>query len=267
MSMSITTGFRIEGLDLLLLHRRIASFRKVVGPMAHDAYATLVSRMACRLIDNAYADGKPWTPSPAWHVRNIVEDERRKLAGSSYRNPTYDFGFVVHFVPDARTRSIYGVVSCEHSEWLEAWMAQPFVEPYAYWDNTDRDDDVPAAEWRRRRSAWNRLVPTTSLSEGWMLAEMTHPHLFADLVQLVEMQPTEDERRRIIAADRAIAEDVARRGGDASIESVMKAMGALGTPEGRARVDDIARGVRIPVRIDEDMLKADRMPPTKSQGN
>lgn len=267
MSMVIVNGFRMEGLDLLLLHQRIASFRQVVGAMANDAYAALISRMACKVIDQSYADGKPWTPSPAWHARSIVEDKRRELASSPYRNPTYDFGFAVHFVPDVLSRCIHGIVSCERSDWISAWMDQPFVEPYAYWDNTDRDKDVPALEWRRRRNAWARLIPRTSIRDEWMTAEMAHTGLFAETSRLVDLQPTQDDRRHAIASDRLIAEEMERLGGNASMESMMKAMGTLGTAAGRTRLAEIAERVRIPARIDERMLAADARPPMPQQGD
>lgn len=68
----------------------------------------------------------------------------------------------VTFVSDpADTAWTLALLYTTHEPYEQAWEALDGVEPWPYWNVTDRPDDVSEDEWEQRRQAWDRAI-------GWM---------------------------------------------------------------------------------------------------
>jgi hypothetical protein len=63
-------------------------------------------------------------------------------------------GFLVRFV-------------AEHGAFVDVWEACPEVAPFAYWNGSDRDRDMPKREWDRRARLWKSW--DASLAFEWQL--------------------------------------------------------------------------------------------------
>lgn len=266
MSFMVPNGFRVDGTDMVAMQRLVSSFRRDLAPMAAETHASLISEIACRFIDEAYAGDRDWQPAPFNAACDHVDRERRELATGPHRKPRYDFGMTLYLLPDARTRCTYGTMASERSDWTQLWLSRPRVQPYGYWDNTDRDEDVPAADWRRRRDIWKRLLPSGSLRDQCMIVEMNHDHMVSTMDDVVRLQPTRRARTGSIARERIVStmlDDMPK--GDI-VRNVMKVMDELDTEDGMEKVRAAEITIRIPERIDETMLMADAMPQHTNRG-
>lgn len=134
MSTKVYTGFRVETTDLVAIRALVEEVRPLVRQQAQN------------LLDAYMARGKRFTD---WL------DERRDTVNKGFRNPLVDTQFDLLFIPlDGYS---IGICYTEHHEWFETWLAREGVRSWAYWNNTDPDEDVSDEEWSARKRDWDSL--------------------------------------------------------------------------------------------------------------
>lgn len=157
MSTKIYNGFRINlAVDTLfsiapVIYRTIG---EVTTGVLFDATAScLLTRHRAQL-----ETGVPLRHtdiSAAWHEVTGVAARAEDLQARSVINVSCD----VAICWDSMDRHhMYGIVFGSDAH-LRAVTALADIDPYPYWDNTDRPAGITDNDWENRRLIWNRVVP------------------------------------------------------------------------------------------------------------
>ena len=88
-------------------------------------------------------------------------DRRNKMRRTNRRDPLVDtdFSLVLFPVAGLSVPGILGMVFTEQQAWQKAWLEQPGVCEYAYWDNTDEPEDMSLEDWQERKRNWGIALP------------------------------------------------------------------------------------------------------------
>jgi len=159
MSTKIYTGFRFVEPTLLKLYGWINEFRTELRPVVETAHKRWVTTLAVRKLDMDTLDNaalsKPKYLQDAYDefTRRVKEIRRTKV-----RDSDVDYELELSILPMS-ARKVLGIVFCEQQDMVNLWMGKQFVEDYAYWDNTDKPDEVTEAQWEKRGKDWNDALP------------------------------------------------------------------------------------------------------------
>lgn len=169
MSTKIYNGYIIQTDDIKLIMRLLGEIGKRYDKVASKAVATLAARMITNVWD-CMATGNEINPvikpesgtSIYFKVSQTIEERRRKIATTRRRDPLFDFEFEITIFPIAS--KTLAMLFCDNRT-LTKILTEPLIEsyprliePYPYWDNTDRPDDVTDEEWRIREDDWDRAI-------------------------------------------------------------------------------------------------------------
>lgn len=149
---------------------------------------------AALLVLSSTADSDNHDPIRVWTstIGMVAEAER-----GTRRDRMFDHAATVTIMrcPDDPDH-LYGVVYAEQAALRDAVLATG--EPYPYWDNTDRPDDVDETEWELRAGRWEACTAAqgtaadTSLTvrvdhndawAGWTLGQPDDRTLLAEAVE------------------------------------------------------------------------------------
>lgn len=139
MSTKVYKGFRVETTDLRALAALVDAVRPVIKAGAQAVLDLFMER----------AGGTRAEAYGAWLTA------RATTVDKGVRHPAVDTQFDLLFIP--REGHCLGICYTEHDAWFDAWLALPGVRAWSYWNNTDRDEDVPEAEWEARRASWESV--------------------------------------------------------------------------------------------------------------
>lgn len=143
MSIKIYNGFKTT-LTPVRLIKLVREFRvKVWRP---DAEAQLD-----RYLENAGKDA--WS---SWF------DRRTAVKRTQESDPVVDTDFRIVVFP---IRDIYseddvllGTILTEQRAWIKKWLAQPQIQEYGYWNNTDEPEHVDEGDWETRKREWEKAL-------------------------------------------------------------------------------------------------------------
>jgi hypothetical protein len=93
---------------------------------------------------------------PAWREVTAVAARAEELQARSVINVSCDVA-ICHDPTDRQ--HMYGIVFGSDAH-LRAVTELADIDPYPYWNNTDRPSTVTDEEWEHRRAVWNRAVPS-----------------------------------------------------------------------------------------------------------
>lgn len=162
MSIKVYNGFRVRSDSLCLLNSIMDDLRPLVA-----ARAELLMQDTMRNLTAAAL-----TPDAdiilMW--MNMREQSRIKRI----RLPQVDTDFTVTCFSDPVKRYTYGIVFCEHAEWISLFMEHPLVEEYSYWNNTDPMEGVSSEDWLQRGLDWEPFVDEAPVVKGFTF-ELVHP--------------------------------------------------------------------------------------------
>lgn len=215
MSTKIYYGCRVhlDDSDLLAFQERMAA---AVGAAYEPLYLRTVVALAFDIAAGAapetFAEGA-FTPAhtgiqPLFTAAELLDQAHRIVEAKGIRHPL-DLQFEVVFLRSGDPTCPLAIPYTERAVLRDTFMALPEVEPWGYWDNTDRDDNVTDAEWDERRDVWARAVDGRApaqrgltwklvMSDGhWMFPSHLPPE------KLAEYAPTSEERARGEARERA----------------------------------------------------------------
>lgn len=159
MSVVIRSGIIFPGADLSRTYDLLERFALRIAALTADELATFLAKHACRKLDAACAGGPDDGRAPLSSAWDEI-DRGRKAEREGLRHPLTDFEFRVDLFPVGS--NVYGMVRTERSHWFDCLLSEhaPDVREYAYWDNTDRPDEIAASEWRSREKVWDRISNT-----------------------------------------------------------------------------------------------------------
>lgn len=146
--------------------------------------------------------GATYDPIAVWTtvIGEIAAAER-----ADKRNSMFDLAAHVDLMPcPIDPDHLYGIVYAEQDLFTANVLGSG--EPYRYWDNTDRPDDVSESDWARRAAVWSACIGdarTTSRAlsvrvdhntagAGWDLTRVDDRHMLLAAVT--------EARGRVIAA-------------------------------------------------------------------
>lgn len=192
MSTKIHDGYRLaDGISMFgLLHQ----LRTSITPVYERLYTAAVVRQATFDADDILRGatneaGTTKTTSPLTSAVFAVDRAHHQIAKTGQRNPRLDFNFEVVAMPDPHDHhSSYAIIYTEQDEYRKVWQDLYNVEPFGYWNNTDRPDDITDDEWDSRRRTWNRVIPdlTAPSTIGWAWSLLGDMHQ-VDHDRLIEL--------------------------------------------------------------------------------
>jgi hypothetical protein len=127
-------------------------------------WAEVATVRAVAMVDRARLDHAELPGSPILKVWGDLHDARRYIEKVGARDPEVDFQCEVTFLQDGFLREgdggggNYALLFTEQEDYIAAWNDIPAVQPWPYWNNTDRPDDVTEDEWEHRREVWGRIL-------------------------------------------------------------------------------------------------------------
>lgn len=220
MSTKLHHGYRIaDGVDLFELiatlgarlgdvwineqRRRIAAAVAARVDRTHLSTAAGLDAPLCSFEvsdDDTDRGGPPSSPIveaclDVWH--------RVATAAKSDRRSPDDLSVEVTFLVDpTRPGGHLAILYTQNPALRAAFCATDGIEPWPYWDNTDRPDDVDADDWAARGQAWNDAVgwdPPATRGLTWTLTAPAGGFAAPTFDELVDLFPTTRQRARQIA--------------------------------------------------------------------
>lgn len=171
MSTKIYTGIQIQHMNMIELNKYMANVRKQLIPIAHKeyykAFAKLVEELVVyiqtgvQLADNVddYTF-KARTPNEIIEHANklasqIIKNNKSARTIMEHRSD-FDFDMNIYIFPIKR--KLLGMYFIENEVLKDAFLNLPEISDYAYWNNTDRPDNISSDSWNRRRSNWDEAL-------------------------------------------------------------------------------------------------------------
>lgn len=162
MSTKIYNGIRFTTSNLISLHRKIAKFQAELEPLALKKLTKVMATIAAESYDDLLIKReKPETFKGKYiigYARDIVDKRNKEVQQTRRRDPAIDMDFNVCVMPCGR--SLLGIIYTEHDDFTEKFMKMCPAEEYAYWNNTDRPDNLTATEWHKRKKDWDKALET-----------------------------------------------------------------------------------------------------------
>jgi len=75
---------------------------------------------------------------------------------TNLRDPEIDYSCSIALVRDGK--DLLAIIYTEHQMFQDIWSAAPGVEPWPYWNNSDRPDDLTEEQWDQRAKSWERAL-------------------------------------------------------------------------------------------------------------
>lgn len=253
MSIKIHHGFAIDQTfgSVQALHHLVSEFRAEVKPLAKRFLRAAFIKDAVTEFDRRHIGlvSQDAGKSPASHAWSTMLEAHAKIRDDR-RHPQYDVTCSLALLPHPDGR-ILGMMYTEIDAWLDLWLKKPGVCEYAYWDNTDRPDDLTAAEWRARREAWGAVVldhPGAVPAHNGFTADIHGEGYPPDPDELTEeavrdVLPTIEQRTRRLAQETVIVTPV---GGKLTYHDVIDQMSKAARDGTLQKEADRLTGLLVP---------------------
>lgn len=153
MSTKLFNGHEIVGHTLESFLPQLVSLQAELQPLAQRSSAQMVTLIATNAHDRHVLGLEPSTSTSFLSdAEFLLLDRQRKLKASGHRDPVADFEFTLCLFPvEGR---LLALTYAEQKDFLEVWNRQPWRRDFAYWNNTDAPEEVPADEWAERERLW-----------------------------------------------------------------------------------------------------------------
>lgn len=171
MSTKIHNGYRLATSDLTVLHNLCTKLRRELAPLVENEIAQDVVTRAVARFDGITLGRIPSdTQGPLRAVWSALLDDSSEL--------TERFTVSIVVLPNTDDLPLALVYAAPDLEREVVARADGLLEPYPYWDNTDRPADLTESEWHRRAAQWAKALyfddHVRPLDAGFH-AVLTHP--------------------------------------------------------------------------------------------
>lgn len=159
MSITIYNGYRLPWMSLTELHEFMQRFRTKAREMARESFMRVVIEKATRQLDLHCRNPELGSDRPLPAAKGLIREELESLADKGY-STDLDFECSVTVIPLPEDRTLLAMIFFGRSEFRDLWEAQPEVEDFGYWNNTD---DYPEGietreQWKQREKVWERAL-------------------------------------------------------------------------------------------------------------
>lgn len=96
-----------------------------------------------------------------------------KVEQTHQRDPSIDMGCEVVLFP--HDSGLYGIAYAGNRAIENAFFASEGIERFAYWNNTDRPDDISDDDWASRGRLWHELLPGSGVPAECGLSRKLSP--------------------------------------------------------------------------------------------
>ncbi|KWU19194.1 hypothetical protein [Burkholderia cenocepacia] len=91
-------------------------------------------------------------------------DRQNKMQQTRLRDPDVDFEIKFGMYYSPRDGSYIGCVNAERSgEVMKVFLATGVATDFAYWNNTDRPDELNDRQWKKRADTWHEVLSSDAL--------------------------------------------------------------------------------------------------------
>jgi hypothetical protein len=215
-STRIDHGYRIRGAahNIAGIHQQI---RHLIEPAYTQLYRTTIARVAAHTIDTLRDGGTVdnYHSSPHFHAVTTLDTLHR----GSYRHPDTDLQLAITFHTAADNPDLYLLLFTEQATYRELFEQTGGIEPFPYWNNTDRPGDVTDTDWAARGQLWDTLVgrdaPARRGLTWTLIGDMHYEHVTA--AELIDHLPDTRTRATYLAHRHIVVGD------DCSIAGIVDA--------------------------------------------
>lgn len=173
MSTKIYGGRRVKAKNFSEFYEFLTELREKAKPVAEDLCRTVCARDMIAKIDKATYNDEPINLKDIRYDMWKEFDEAKmeaKQKGRKVEHLDFNMSMFVFINPEVSTEYVYLYpIASYDREMLPVLDSIEGVEEYAYWNNTDKPEDLSEAEWEERELAWDLLLPGAgSLIENGM---------------------------------------------------------------------------------------------------
>lgn len=162
MSTKIYNGFQINSPDIHRVMQMIKNFRPIAEGYAFALAKTFMSH-GVQDVTSRIKTMDEWF-------------ERRRAVQQLRRDPGVDTQFQLLLFPYALHNCFYGIAYVDHEPWFNAWLEQPGVSYFGYWNNTDGPENISEEAWKARGELWDELLGESGIpSMAGLSIEVTNP--------------------------------------------------------------------------------------------
>lgn len=160
MSTKIHHGYNVPAHlhDFRALSRAIDLAMPEIAVLAETLMARTLIRRAVAILDQRAmtAEEVRYDASPITEATTECMDRVSAVERERRRDPAVDFGCDLVIFP--HEESVLAMVFAERREIEQACSAALGLEPFAYWDHTDRPEDVTREQWEARGRTWDKVL-------------------------------------------------------------------------------------------------------------
>lgn len=136
-----------------------------------------------------------------WRIRKILQDERARVLVEGTRSVDWDYTFEVLLIPFSG--HVLSLHYLENDPGFTRLLTQAGFQDFHYQNSTDGPEEIPAAEWRARRDAWNLALPSGIPSHAGLKYELVNWDDVAGALNNRELilatKPSDQARRMNVA--------------------------------------------------------------------
>lgn len=171
MSIKLYNGYKLPNLSALELKHFFDEFRTKLKAEAEDKFIRRLAKDYSELFDLIHLGNVKEENYKAWfkncrlfheerpilgNLKELVIDNFSKILSTRSRNPSYDFSCQVSIIPTENY--ILCQVFEDDNKFLNVWESMKGVEPFGYWDNTDRPENITDEAWDIRYQVWKNAL-------------------------------------------------------------------------------------------------------------
>lgn len=158
--MNLDTGFQIATGSLSEVLRIIDEFRDGIERESRQ----IMKQYILKVSPSDYGAG-----FRAWR------DQRSKTVLRGIRDHEVDTQFQITVFPDGDR--FLGIAFTERHKWFKAWLQQPCVSEFGFWDATDdTPDGVTYEDFVKRREVWDRVLGNGIPAMNGFTIDITDPN-------------------------------------------------------------------------------------------
>lgn len=169
MSTKIYTGFALPSLTTKRALNLLGSLRPAIQALVDQKHRSLLSERIVEYVDGyVLARHLKEALSPAvaeranqtayFECTGRLQEEQEKCRGGFRREPLIDCDVELGLYMLPKSGKMVGIVHEERVGALEYLLTVPDITEFAYFNNTDRPDELSAREWSRRARIWTQVL-------------------------------------------------------------------------------------------------------------
>jgi len=201
MSTKIYTGFALPSLTTKAALNLLGSLRPAIQVLVDEKHLTLLAERVVEYVDGYVLARHLKEAIPAalagrgenyayFECIGRLQEEQEKCRGGSRREPLVDCDVELGLYMLPKSGKVIGIAYEERVGALEHLLTVPGIEEFAYFNNTDRPDELTAREWSRRARIWTQVLRDKD-SARFSMRWQPEPTLSRDLKPYL---PSLDER-------------------------------------------------------------------------